>query len=426
MEDTIELNFGPPIEKLENQAKEVVDKMKKKASEKTELEVGKIPDANEKKGKFRLQLRKGKLLLTYKSHIDRVLYGDFIHGKGKKCEIYIAHETADAQNPYLHSHVLIIYSVKIDTTDPRYFDFQEIHPNIKKILTKKHFINSLKYMMKEDKTHEDELINLAEENELTLFDRISECKTIQDALRMADVPGDATGIVTMYNYRIMPGLKVLPPKFPWQTELDHEIQTEPDDRSIIWYMDPPGNSGKTKMAKFCAVTYPEDVYIVNQFGGPANAASIIKSALNGGWSGKTLIVNLSRTAEEKAIYEPLEMIKDGFITTTKWAGQTLLFQEPHVVVFANFEPDIHKMSLDRWKIRILGRDDKNIPVVTDRYTGYGWKKLIENESCHEWHDGSGTEFDEIDDDMGGIFDKQIENLGVPAVGRPMAAGKRKY
>ena len=327
---------------------------------------------------FRLQLTKGKLILTYKTHLPKEEFTQWILKKGKSCKVWVAHETADPNNPYEHSHVLIWYDEKFETRNARYFDFNEIHPNIKKIINKSHLTNVLKYMCKEDKSIEGDMMLLAQQEKMTIFDQISECATVQDALRLAESPGEALGIVTMFNHRNGREIKVLPPKYPWQKDLDAELKDTPDGRKIIWYWDETGNSGKTKFLKYQVVTHPCDVYAVSQFGGATNAATIVKGAINKGWNGQAFIVNLVRSAETKSIYEPLEMIKDGFITATKYEGGSLVFPEPHVIVFANFPPDVFRMSLDRWEIRVIQHVD-GTPRVVESMTGYELAELMKEE-----------------------------------------------
>lgn len=325
---------------------------------------------------FRLQLTKGKLILTYKTHLDKELYKQWLLQKGKQCKCWVAHENADKSNPYEHSHVLIIYDEKLQTTNARYFDFNEIHPNIKKIVTKTHLVNVFKYMCKEDKSIETEMMLLAQQNSVTLFDKVGECDTVQDALRMAETASEALGLITMFNHRGMRPINVLPPKWDWQIELDNELKEKPHKRKIVWYCDIEGDSGKTQLLKYEIVTYPNDVYAVSQFGGARDAATIVKNAVASGWNAQAFLVNLVRSAESKSIYEPLEMIKDGFITATKYEGGSIVLPEPHVVVFANFLPNVFTMSLERWEIRILEKV-KDVPTVVRRMSAYELAKEME-------------------------------------------------
>lgn len=358
-------------------------------------ELDELPGVDE--SNFRLQLTKGKLILTYKTHIPKAEFAKWLRAKGKACDVWVAHETADKKNPYLHSHVLIIYHEKMETKSCKYFDFMDIHPHIKKIITQTHYCNVLKYMCKEDKSIEDDMVLLAQQAKITIFDQVSECATIQDALRLANTAGEALGIVTMFNLRGMRPIRVLAPKYQWQIDLDEELRTNPHDRKIIWYYDAKGKSGKTKFLKYQIVTYPQDIYAVSQFGGATNAATIVKNAVDGGWNGQGFIVNLVRSAETKSIYEPLEMIKDGFITATKYNGGSIVFPEPHVIVFANFLPDVHSMSLDRWEVRVIEHVN-DVPRVVEVLDGWRLAEMMKEEEELDPHGAVGPMMDKLYDD----------------------------
>lgn len=67
------------------------------------------------------------------------------------------------------------------------------------------------------------------------------------------------------------------------------------------------------------------------------------------------IFDLSRTQAEKidAIYMAMEQFKNGRIFSPKYHSATKVFRTPHVVVFANYPPDLSKLSQDRWDIEEL-------------------------------------------------------------------------
>lgn len=83
-----------------------------------------------------------------------------------------------------------------------------------------------------------------------------------------------------------------------------------------------------------------------------------------GWNGDTVFLNLTREyAERKHIYEALEILKDGFITCTKYTGGDCWIPKLHVIVFANFKPNLTSLSMDRWNIMEI-REDKELHPVT--------------------------------------------------------------
>jgi len=93
-------------------------------------------------------------------------------------------------------------------------------------------------------------------------------------------------------------------------------------------------------------------------------ADICNIAFNTNWDITTMVIfDLPRTNEGKISYSALEKIKDGFITNTKYETGAIAFNKPHVVVFANFPPDLTSrdgnltLSADKWITYEIGVDD---------------------------------------------------------------------
>ena len=81
------------------------------------------------------------------------------------------------------------------------------------------------------------------------------------------------------------------------------------------------------------------------------------------------VFNVPRSFKvEDVPYNIFEEIKDGRSLSTKYDSKQLRFNVPNVVlVFANDEPLIGKMSLDRWKVfNILGDELGDIPAFRIR------------------------------------------------------------
>lgn len=146
----------------------------------------------------------------------------------------------------------------------------------------------------------------------------------------SDVPSDQLVISLQLNW--------------WQEIVDKELQTKPDDRSIFWIYDLVGNSGKSTYAKYCAIKY--GAVVVNN-GSFADLACCIPN------SPKVVIFDFPRTIEGRVNYSAMEAIKNGLIFSGKYESKTKIFASPHVLVFANFEPDYSAMSRDRWKVITL-------------------------------------------------------------------------
>lgn len=135
--------------------------------------------------------------------------------------------------------------------------------------------------------------------------------------------------------------------FPWQSELLNELLQPPNSRTVLWYYDPIGGSGKTQFANLMARDYKAHITCNGStrdiaFGIPDDP--------------RIIIFDYSRDVEERVNYAILEACKNGRIHSHKYESCVRYFDVPHVVVFANFRPDQSKLSQDRWDIRILSEE----------------------------------------------------------------------
>lgn len=296
------------------------------------------------------------VFLTYKTHLPKAeLRKMACFGDAK--EWYAAHESGDKSHPYPHTHVYCRWNGKRITESARFFDWigtdSVIHPHIRVPTTEKHRKNCKRYLAKED----PECAALADD-EPSVIKGIWDCPTVGDALlKHAKTPASVPGVVQAYKYKPRTPPRTRLPDREWQTSLIQELTKLPDDRTVVWYYDPVGGSGKTTLCRYLTVAHPNKFLVLNALGGDRDAATIIIGALENGWDGFCLFVDLSRSCEDKQIYSPIEHIKDGAMTATKYAGRSMVFDHPHVVVFANFLPNVLKLSLDRWDIREIRRAD---------------------------------------------------------------------
>ena len=143
------------------------------------------------------------VLLTYKTHIIKEeLLKFFLTITTKVKTVRICHETSTKVIPYLHTHALITFSIEYQTTSCRRFDFNGIHPNVRKVwLTKHawHLKNTIAYLGKDDK--EGSNLLYGEDNfESSVVERVFACDTLQEALlNEVDKPSDAIGIKTLFE-----------------------------------------------------------------------------------------------------------------------------------------------------------------------------------------------------------------------------------
>ncbi len=128
---------------------------------------------------------------------------------------------------------------------------------------------------------------------------------------------------------------------------------ETDDRTIHWYWDAEGNSGKTA---FCKYMYKWEQAVILQGGKYADIAYAMPEYPH------MVLMNIPRSSELVVNYSAIEAIKDGLMFSGKYESKMKMWNPPHLVVFANFEPNKEQLSKDRWHV-------VKIPSVR----GTGWR-----------------------------------------------------
>lgn len=133
---------------------------------------------------------------------------------------------------------------------------------------------------------------------------------------------------------------------PWQQEILDMLKTQPDARTVHWYWEPKGNTGKSFLAKYIYLTM--DAIVAS-----GKKSDIYNQVLTYFQSFKTptvIITDIARSEYNEHIYTVLENLKNGFIYSGKYEGGVCAFDYPHVVVFANHPPNTLEISSDKWHI----------------------------------------------------------------------------
>lgn len=136
--------------------------------------------------------------------------------------------------------------------------------------------------------------------------------------------------------------------YGWQDAMLKVACEEPDDRTIYWIYDEKGNKGKSAFTKLLCAKY-------NAIMCEGKAADI-NQALAGyneaeGVFPDIVCVDCPRHCLEYMNYGAIEKVKNGHVFSGKYESKQMIFNPPHVFIFANSPPDTSKYSLDRWKIK---------------------------------------------------------------------------
>lgn len=144
-------------------------------------------------------------------------------------------------------------------------------------------------------------------------------------------------------YKIPRPLKVLKEEqlYEWQKKIIALIKTEADDRTIHWYWEPNGNIGKTTFCKYLSAVHGA-VPIEGKKNDILYCASEFESDI--------YLFDFERSMEDYISYGAIEKIKNGYYMCSKYESKPIIRNCPHIIIFANFEPEISKLSKDRWNI----------------------------------------------------------------------------
>lgn len=137
--------------------------------------------------------------------------------------------------------------------------------------------------------------------------------------------------------------------YKWQQYVVDLVSDEcTDDRIVHWYWDSSGKKGKTALAKHLFLKWPGKVLYLG--GKSADVKYAVAKHISDGNELRVAFFNLSRTQEQYVSYQSFEELKDGIIFSSKYESGNVVFNSPHIVVFANFAPNLERLSMDRWKV----------------------------------------------------------------------------
>jgi len=150
--------------------------------------------------------------------------------------------------------------------------------------------------------------------------------------------------------------------YDWQKNLLAIVQGKPDERKIYWYYEKVGGVGKSSFCKYLVVKHGALV-----LGGKASDMKygVMKWKETNGVYPKNIIIDIPRKLEKFVSYQGLEEVKNACFFSGKYECGMVVGNNPNLIVFANFEPDLTAMSADRWVVRNLGVDEEDDTESSD-------------------------------------------------------------
>lgn len=128
----------------------------------------------------------------------------------------------------------------------------------------------------------------------------------------------------------------------WQARLNSILKLAPDDRSVVFVVDPVGNQGKSWFAKYFCSLHPSAVYM--RPGKHADMAFALPDQL------RVLFLDCTRKQVEYMPYTFMEELKDGLVMCSKYESCIKKYAAVHVVCLMNQMPDTTALSADRYNI----------------------------------------------------------------------------
>lgn len=151
--------------------------------------------------------------------------------------------------------------------------------------------------------------------------------------------------------KIIETIKVINELYEWQKEICEMIKKEPESRKIYWYWEPDGGAGKTEFQRYLVVKH--DAIVVS---GKAHdiKCGIARWVQEKKSYPKLVIINIPKSLDEKCIsYQAMEDVKDALFFSGKYESGMIVGNPPHLLIFANIEPQYGRLSKDRLIVKSL-------------------------------------------------------------------------
>ncbi len=140
----------------------------------------------------------------------------------------------------------------------------------------------------------------------------------------------------------------------WQKDIIAITLTEANNRTVHWYWEPDGCTGKSLLVRHLMLTQ-ERVFLLG--GKSSDLLHAVAGMAEKGVEPRVVFWDIPR-AQTVPDYSGVEALKNATFFSPKYeSGMVILSHYPHVFVFSNYAPDESKLSADRWHIVRIGIPD---------------------------------------------------------------------
>lgn len=139
-------------------------------------------------------------------------------------------------------------------------------------------------------------------------------------------------------------------------------------RTVNYVVDKGGNLGKSTIA--CLTTQLKDGLYIPPMNDAQKLVEFVYCQLEqykDGETPKVFIIDLPRSMSKDCLFgmfSAIEQFKTGYIYDTRYKGRSRWIDSPNIWVFTNEDPDLSRLSRDRWNI-LKVNDEKEFEKYTN-------------------------------------------------------------
>jgi len=132
----------------------------------------------------------------------------------------------------------------------------------------------------------------------------------------------------------------------WQKEILNIISNPVNNRKIYWFWESIGGVGKSVFCRHLVLKK-----LAHYVCGKREDMKLIIADKLETSDIDCLLIDIPRNQGNNISYTFIEEIQNGMFSSGKYESKNVLFNVPHLIIFANFPPEEDKMSADRWVIK---------------------------------------------------------------------------